>query len=241
MSYSSEINLGGLGESPKTKDPEVFPDMTDVYNAIHILAQWVDMLYQNEKNKVQPEERGDELTRFVTVRAAVDITAGMFVSVPTSFVAPPRGPNAKFFNGAVPGYWTGEADTFTAVVSPSFPVPSGTFPVKVPAALTFGIATQDAAAGEMVKIGLGPGQIDLPGANVGDTVWVSKFTVDARGNHTSDGNFYVVPFDTRNVNTRNLVLLEYVNVPDKVNMPIALRAGENYSVPAPPVYYAPGD
>lgn len=40
MAYRSSINIG-LGETPKTTDPAMFPDMVEIYNAIHILSSYM--------------------------------------------------------------------------------------------------------------------------------------------------------------------------------------------------------
>lgn len=169
MTYSSEIDLGGLGQAPKTSDPDTFADFTDVYNAIHILAQWTNSLYENARRKEGAPWETFPLENIFETRAHHSIKEGMICSPAYVYKTNPGSGNTSFY-GAIRGV--------------AVPVPSlgtgqnnGTWLGNRQTSYVngvFGIALSDAKPGQLFDIAVGPGIINVPGLKQGEIVASSK-------------------------------------------------------------------
>jgi hypothetical protein len=180
MAYSSEINLGGLGESPKTTNPDIFPDMTDVYNAIHILAQWTDSLVvrarHGEDSKDNPNWENFPVDKFWWGKAAVKISEGQICGSSDIFIGKPGKPNSYSLKGVVLGA-SGvlkrqriRLQVGTHGGDSGDPIYEDVFINKfTPRGIT-GIAMNDANPGEWVRLAVGEGVIQLSGAKAGDKI-----------------------------------------------------------------------
>jgi hypothetical protein len=150
--YRSPVNLG-LPRQPLTRDNELFDELTAVYNAIHLLNQYLDRLRTGAEGGGGSEQDPDisaGFTRFFVMPALQPIVTGNIVS---PHVGSDGYVNGTLGNGLLAG----------AV------------------ALNTGVALSDAAIGEDVRIGVGPGVIAVPGAVAGQRLWGinSRTTVGA--------------------------------------------------------------
>lgn len=156
MAYTSKIDLGGLGEQPKTTNPDVFGDMVDIVNAIHILAQWVSsVLPGGGGGSGVPPAEAMRFLRSFQMPALVDITAGDLITVfdartwldfgiqPSEFPFPADHPGViKGGGGRLE--WAGQ----------------------IRGGIT-GFALNGTTAGNMVDIGIGPAIVNVQGAKAG--------------------------------------------------------------------------
>ena len=143
--YRSPVDLG-LGQVPITQDPEIFNEMTDVYNAIHLLNAYLDQLRviaEGGGGSGQSPEDSMPFNRFYVATALVDITAGQVVS---------------------PSSITGENGIRLGALANNFAQSNQT-------ANFCGIALIDALAGEDVRVGVGPASLEVPGAVSGQLLW----------------------------------------------------------------------
>lgn len=185
MAYKSKIDLGGLGEVPKTTENETFADFTDIYNAIHILTRWVNALVEraeaegdNSSDKAPWESMTFE--RWIWLPARVQITKGEVIS---SVYVTDDGAN---FDGVYKG---AHYIRFT-------PTGAGWGATKVTSLV--GVALEDAAPGELVKFGVGPAIINIGGVKAGDKIYCrpavevhsTQSTVPVTPN---DGQMYLNP------------------------------------------------
>ena len=202
MAYKSDIDIK-LSEIPRTTDPSIFPDLVDIYNAIHILTQ-----YSDRANKLRDNPSGDESTppwqavqfdKYFYSRAYHSISAGMVCTIVNTECA---------WNGAyytVQGVVRGVGGSYHPKVSP-FPDPHR---------LHFGstyIALEDASPGQLVKLGIGPGILKLPGIELGEPVLAKVWATDTQAGTSNiprytlnvDGGLYRIPYQLRGVNTFGL-------------------------------------
>ena len=157
-SAGSQLNIR-LGQVPVTTRPDLRGEMQQVYNALHILNAYT--------NKISAELGGDidatpadslKFVRSYETTALQSITAGSIVS--------------PYGSGVVKGVLrTGAPNSFTA--HPSFVGPWGRKVVGGLQIITCALAMTDAAAGEVVRIGVGPGIIELAGAKCGALIWAA--------------------------------------------------------------------
>lgn len=162
--YRSPVDLP-IGQIPLTTDQELFPEMTDVYNAIHLINQYLDQLRTIAEGGGSGQTPVETLpfNRFFTATAIEPITAGMAISP-----SPKAGEN-----GMIPG----------ALMH--------SYTVTTPLANTCFVATTSGAAGQDIRVGVGPGAVALPGAVAGQLIWAySNLATNAA--HFLDGNFYLV-------------------------------------------------
>lgn len=171
MAYNSDIDLK-LGETPKTTDPAIFPDMLEIYSAIHILGQWVNAV-KDIGNSGGPEKAPWDAMPFrdwFYAEAARDITRGSVVTAVGSsrFRAKAPGtqarPEGPYFTveGIVNGA-AGEGIPYESTIQFG-----GTFPLG--GGVT-GFAMKDAAAGELVQVGIGPAIVNVEGIKFGQSVF----------------------------------------------------------------------
>lgn len=143
--YRSPVDLG-LGQVPMTTDPEIFVEMTEVYNAIHLLNQYLDQLrsgIENGGGSGQSPADSMPFNRFYVGTALQDIAVG-------DLVCPSSIPGQ---NGIIKGAL---AHDFTSTI------PNSNFS---------GVALVAAGIGDDVRVGIGPAIIEMPGLLSGQTVW----------------------------------------------------------------------
>lgn len=162
--YRSPLDLG-LGQQPQTQDPLLFNEFTEVYNAIHLLNQYLDQLrLVAEGGSGSGEAPSDSMpfNRFYTAIALVNITVGQPVS-PSPLTNQ---------NGVILGALANNAGIGN---------PSSNF---------CGIALTSALAGQALRVGVGPAIIQFPGISSGQILWAysSLTTTSAR---FGDGGLYV--------------------------------------------------
>lgn len=184
MAYTSDIDLGGLGETPKTQDSQIFPDMVDVYNAIHILAQWTGALKERleesseQDSSDKPNWENMPFKEFWWGRAAVAITKGqMCGSLNVQARFPGNTSPIRTYNGVVLGC-AGIFDRQgfqVAVGSTGGDSDSTIYEWRYmnkffPRGMT-GIAMNNAAIGQWVRLAVGPGIMNIPGFKTGDRLF----------------------------------------------------------------------
>lgn len=143
--YRSPVDLG-LGRVPTTADADLFDEMTDVYNAIHLLNQYLDQLRivaEGGGGSGQLPSDSMPFNRFYVATALQTITAGEAVS-PSAITGQ---------NGIVKG------------------VLGNDFASTAPNSNFTGIALIDAAVGEDVRVGIGPAILEFPGAVTSQLIW----------------------------------------------------------------------
>ena len=159
--YSSPVDIG-LGQTPQTQDAQLFDEFTEVYNAIHILNQYLDnlrLVAEGGSGSGTAPSDSMPFNRFYTGTAAVNITVGQPVS-----------PNTTANNmilGAL-------ADDKTKTK------PSSNF---------CGIALTSAAAGASFRVGVGPAIIQFPGLVSGQLLWAYSSRA-TNGNIFGDSGLY---------------------------------------------------
>lgn len=145
-----------LGQSPTIKQPALNYELQGVYNALHILSQYLENLRAGfEGSDDQTPAENIRFLKFVNAPAKQEITAGQIVTVDFDDGKVIKGTSwgdIRFGGyddsiGRERRYITGMVQTF------------------------FGIAQNDAAIGEDVSIGIGPGILKVTGAISGQQVW----------------------------------------------------------------------
>lgn len=175
-STAAKLNIR-LGQTPITKVPELNYEMQGIYNALHILNKYMDLLRDelesgdNEDPSVSVRFRN----RFESV-ALQKITAGDVVSQYAGGIVKGVGRNEPRVNpgGGNPSYYGTWGRIFFHVN------------MQVPM-----IALSDAEVDETVRVGVGPGIIEVPGIKCGTLVWGKDArSIESRQgvtNGTSDG------------------------------------------------------
>lgn len=158
--YRSPVNLG-LGRVPITQDPELFDEFTDVYNAIHLLNEYLDTLRTVASGGGSGQTPAETMpfNRFFVGKALVNIVGGQLVCP-----SPVSGEN-----GMVLG-----------------PLPDG-YDTDLPNANFVGVALTDAAAGEEFRVGVGPAVLEVPGTISGQVVWAYS-ALNTAGTRQNAGN-----------------------------------------------------
>ena len=150
----SAVNIR-LGQVPQTKDPALHSEMQTIYNALHILNQYVVQLSAEIEgtDSNDPAQNLPFLQKF-SAPAKQAMTAGDVIS---------PGPG---------GYYKGVA-TYGQSSGGGHPANPGTstredFSVK---ALSWAIALTDTAVDELVVVGAGSGVVAVSGTKSGQLVW----------------------------------------------------------------------
>lgn len=162
--YRSPVKLD-IGQVPLTIDPEIFQEMTAVYNSIHVINAYLDQLRliaQGGGGSGQTPEQSMPFNRFYVAPALQAITAGDIVS-PSSVSGQ---------NGIVKGAL---ANDYTSTA------PTSNFT---------GIALIDAAVGTDVRVGIGPASITVAGAVTSQLLWAYSSRTTS-GALTGLGGIYV--------------------------------------------------
>lgn len=142
--YRSPVDLG-LSRIPLTTNPELFNEFTDVYNAIHLLNQYLDQL-RNAVTGGGTEQAPSEtmpFSRFFVGVAKQAVEIGDVVS-PSSLPS-----DDKMLLGAL-------------AHNKTLPLAENNF---------CGIALTAAAIGENFRVGVGPAVLAVPGAISGHQIW----------------------------------------------------------------------
>lgn len=143
--YRSPVNLG-IGRLPLIQDqsdPALYEELVGMYNAIHLLNQYLDRLRTTAEGGGGSEQDPDVsagFTRFFSMKALQPITEGNIVS--------PMVGSDGYVNGIL-------ANSLAAGAL----------------ALNTGVALSSAGIGEDVRIGVGPAVIKVSGAQPGQQLW----------------------------------------------------------------------
>lgn len=159
--YRSPVDIG-LPRQPITTNPELFDEFTGVYNAIHLLNQYLDQLRSGITGGGGGSEQDPDIsagfTRFFVMKALQPIAVGDIVS-------PMVGSD---------GYVRGTLGNSLAAGA---------------LALVTHVALTAAAIGEDVRIGVGPAVIKFTGAVPGRQIWgINSRTTG--GVYAGNGNLY---------------------------------------------------
>ena len=164
-----------LGESPNISNSIEALEFQQIYNALHILSGYMAVLRENlESADGQTPAESVRFRRTYWGPAGQKIVAGSIVS---SFAGAIY--NGVYSSDPAVGAYVNSASSLGSTGSRDL------FGVK---SISFGIALTDAEAGELVRVGVGPGVLQFSGAKSGQLIW----GVDARSIYT-----------TRNANTGN--------------------------------------
>lgn len=145
-----------LGQVPTTKNPQLAYELQGIYNSLHILSQYLEVLRAGlEGSDDQTPAENIRFLKFLNGKAGQKITAGHIVSFDTS-----TGKVIKGFNfGAYRiDIFLDQNENYTAYLNGMLP----TF---------FGVAQNDAEIDEDVSIGIGPGILKVTGATSGTLVY----------------------------------------------------------------------
>lgn len=159
--YSSPVDLG-LGQTPQTQDPLLFNEFTEVYNAIHILNQYLDnlrLVAEGGSGSGTAPSDSMPFNRFYAGIAGVPITVGQPV-------APNVGTNNMIL-GAL-------ANDIT---------------ITTPTSNFCGIALTSAVIGASFRVGVGPAIIAFPGLISGQLLWAYSSRA-TNGNVFGDSGLY---------------------------------------------------
>ena len=161
--YRSPVDLGLSRVPALTDNPELFAELTDIYNSIHLLASYMDALRLSLSGGGSGQNPAQTMpfNRFFSAIALQDIDAGMPISP-----SPVTGDN-----GVIKG----------ALGSNLGGTPYSNF---------CGIALTSALAGQPIRAGVGPGAIEVPGAAAGSLIWAYNSRA-TNGNKFNDGGLYL--------------------------------------------------
>lgn len=162
--YRSPVDIG-LGRVPLTTDPGLFEEMTRVYNAIHLLNQYLDQLRvvaEGGGGSGQTPADSMPFNRFFVSTALQVLVAGQLVS-PTSVA--------------------GQDGIVLGALSNNYAIANQT-------ANFAGIALLDSAVGVDARVGVGPAVLPFPGALAGNLIWAYSSRA-TNGNLFGNGNLYL--------------------------------------------------
>jgi hypothetical protein len=155
-SAGSSLNIR-LGQVPDVRDPQARTELQLVYNALHLLSSYLDVLRENLESA--PGQTPSESVRFRRTFWGValqDITVGSVC--------------CSFQEGIINGVAT--TPGLNAVTDPAVTVGStGSRRRFQTSQQSFYIALTAATAGQLVQVGVGPGIIQVAGAKCGQLVW----------------------------------------------------------------------
>lgn len=160
--YRSPVNLG-LGRVPQTSDPEQFDTLVEVFNSIHLIAAQLDNLRLaiGGGGAGQTPIETAPFIRFFPATALQPITAG-------NVVAPATGGANGVIKGALPHLASSTS----------------------PEANFVGIALDTVDTGDTVRVGIGPGVLEVPGAVSGNLIW-GYSNLCTNGNFSAEGDLYL--------------------------------------------------
>ena len=218
----SPLNLG-LGETPTYQNPQVTPELQKLYNAFHLLGDYMGVLRENlESVPGQTPDASIRFRRTFWATAAQDIAQGAICSA--------------LDIGIVNGVLTEvtKADISDSLI---YSGSTGNRNMWGVSALQFFVALTAAAAGELVQLGEGPGVTRVEGLKCGGTLWAA----DSRSIRSFRPGELVA---FQNVIGRDLtdnggVYLENIILGNVPTFPTRTQ-WEGYHMPGYPIYYGPG-
>lgn len=170
MAYEGLMNLY-LGETPKTTNPDVWNDMQEVYRAIHLLNAGFGE-YSKSRGSGGPDKKPWEamaFERWFYSEAAEDISQGAIVTAVNFRGRPASGGSFTQYTGIVKG----------APMYAGYPYSvksnNGTFREPSYGSGLVGVALEACKKGELCKVGIGPGILQVEGINPGDTIMAYRF------------------------------------------------------------------
>lgn len=145
-----------LGQSPTIQQPALNYELQGIYNALHILSQYLENLRAGlEGSDDQNPAENIRFLKFITAPADQDIVAGQVVS--TNY------DNGHIVKGTNYGDYR--------PTSYNDPIGRRRYAISGMVQTFFGIAQNDAAIGEDVTVGIGPGILKVTGAKSGQILW----------------------------------------------------------------------
>ncbi|WP_411706271.1 hypothetical protein [Edaphovirga cremea] len=172
----SDLNLR-LGLSPTLQDPKYATEFQLIYNALHLLGEYMDVLRANlESSPGQTPSESVRFRRTFWAPALQTIVAG-------SIISPIAG-----------GYVNGVLSTEVSI-NPNIHVADtiGGTGSRTTWGITtrfFAIALTAAAPGELVQVGIGPGITQITGAKCGQLIWgVDSRSVLSRREANTAGHY----------------------------------------------------
>lgn len=171
----SSLNIR-LGQSPDIKEPSLNYEFQQVFNSLHLLSQYMDVLRENLESA--PGQTPAESVRFrrkYWAPALQNIALGAVVSAYGGGIV----------NGVATSYpATSLADPAITIGSTGSRRRFGTVQQQ------FMISTSAASAGQLVQIGVGPGILQVAGAKCGQIVWgVAALSIDTYRDANSVAQF----------------------------------------------------
>lgn len=156
----SDLNLH-LGQSPTFLDPNLTPELQQVYNAIHILGEYLGALKTNIiSDPNQPPDISVRFRRTFWATAAQAISVGAIVC---------NGPTGTIVNGVQ------DSEPFPAFEDSSVSVGStGSRTLLGVFQKEFYVALTAASPSELVQLGVGPGISNVIGAVCGQLIWAAS-------------------------------------------------------------------
>lgn len=153
----SYLNLR-LGQVPSTTNPNYFTEFQTIYNATHLLGQYMDVLRENLESA--PNQTPAESVRF---RRTFWSTALQVIEV---------GAIVSWYPGGVVNGIRSSEPKVTAYLDSGPTGASTTNRTILGVNLqSFGIAITAAAIGEPVQVGIGPGITQITGTKCGQLIW----------------------------------------------------------------------
>ena len=162
--YRSPVDIG-LGRVPITTDPGLFEEMTRVYNAIHLLNQYLDQLRvvaEGGGGSGQTPADSMPFNRFFVSGALQVILPGQLVS-PTTVA--------------------GQDGIVLGALSNNYAIANQNSNFS-------GVALTGAAIGVDVRVGVGPATLPFPGATAGAVIWAYSSRA-TNGALFGNGNLFI--------------------------------------------------
>jgi hypothetical protein len=148
-----------LGQAARAKDPQVNYEMQLIYNSVHLLGQYLEVLRQDlEGTDSDIPSESLKFLRKISVEAGQDIVAGNVCCVIGNLAYKGVGttpPVGAVNDGAVTIGSTGTRSLFGVNDT------------------QFYIAVEDASAGSFVSLGVPQGAVQIAGAKCGQIVWAA--------------------------------------------------------------------
>lgn len=163
MSYRSQNKLP-LSEKPLSSDPEIFPDLNDMYNSIHLLNDWVTRVQEglnSGETQVDPDKAIPFRNWFWAV-AGEPFPSG-------TIVTPLKAGRYLDEDGdavhIIDGYYKGCGGTNINAYDRNFPN-------KYWSNGMYGIALDEAVnPGDSIRVAIGPGVLNVPDVLIGDILY----------------------------------------------------------------------
>lgn len=161
--YRSPVDLK-LARTPDIEDPELFEELTQVFNSIHLINAYLDRLRLAIGGGGSGQTPAETLpfSRFFVATALQDIEAGDLIA--------PSGIAGQ--NGVIKGALPHAVNTSS------------------PLCHFAGFALTSALTGQDVRVGIGPASLEVPGASGGSYVWAFSSRA-TNGNPSGQGGLYL--------------------------------------------------